>query len=254
MRIKSSADVVGQNFKKICIHGPSGIGKTMLAATAAPYTPLVILTERTGDESLRPDNIERVFGAGRSDILYQVDIVEAYDSDGFEEAVRFAIDSDRHNLIVFDSLSKASRLILKTLKGVFKDGRKAYGEHNDAALDLLEELIAGDKHVAALTHTTRVEDVDSGEVTYVPSFEGKGFTEKSVYDLPFVLYMDRVFDEEGKAHRALRCQTGDSNKRCKDRSGLLREFEPPHLGKLLQKLSGQSPRNGKGPRREKTKQ
>lgn len=238
IQIKSSTQVAAQTFKKVCIHGPSGVGKTMLAATLAPFRPLVILTEVTGDESLSPDNISRVFGPGREDILYAVDIIEAFTPDVFEAAIDYAIKSSKHDVIVFDSLSKGSRLILKEAKRTNAHGLKAYGEHNDIIMSVLEDLVFGDKHVIALCHTNRVEDPESGEVIYTPAFEGKSFTEKSVYDWPHVLYLDNMMDDEGSTFRALRCHTGDSNKRCKNRGGALDEIEEPHLGRIIHKLSG----------------
>ena len=241
IQLKSSRTVAAQNFKKICIHGVSGVGKTMLAATCAPYRPLVILTEQTGDESLHPTNIAKVFGKDRSDILYELDIIEAFTPDAFEDAVNFAVKSNEHDLIVFDSLSKGSRLILKQAKRENAHGMKAYGAHNDAAMQLLESLIAGDKHVIAICHTTRNQDEDTGETHYTPSFEGKSFSEKSTYDWPHILFMDILHDDEdGTPFRALRAHKGESNRLCKNRGGLLDELEEPHIGKLLQKLSGVS--------------
>ena len=237
--IKSSRQVAAMNHKKICIHGPSGVGKTMLAATLGGRKPLVILTERTGDESLHPSNIEKVFGANRTDILYDIDIIEAFEPDAFESALNYALNSTEHDVIFFDSLSKGSRLILRNAKRTNAHGMKAYGEHNDRAMDLLELLIAGDKDVIAICHTTRNEDAETGETVYVPSFEGKVFTEKSVYDWPHVLFLERLLrEDDGTPYRALRCHTGDSTRRCKNRGGLLDELEPPHLGDILRKLSG----------------
>lgn len=253
IKIKSSLNVAAQTFKKVCVHGPSGVGKTMLAATAAPYRPLVILTEVTGDESLSPENIAKVFGPDREDILYQVDIIEAFDPSAFEEAVNFAIQSDEHDLIIFDSLSKGSRLILKEAKRTNAHGMKAYGEHNDVAMALLEDLVFGDKHVLALCHTKRVEDAESGSAIYVPGFEDQAFTEKSVYDWPHIVYLDNLMDDDGNMFRALRCHTGDSNKRCKNRGGALEELEEPHIGRLLQKLSG-TQLAGARPKTKKKKQ
>lgn len=237
IQLRSTAQTSAETFKKICVHGQSGIGKTMLAATAAPFKPLIILTEKTGDESLQPSAIVEAFGADRDDILYDIDIIQAFDPDQFEEAVQFAIDSDEHNLIIFDSMSKGSRLILKAAKLENAHGMKAYGAHNDAAMALIETLLESDKHILLLCHTTRQEDSDSGEVIYFPAFEGKAFGEKMTYDMPHVLFMEEVMDDEtGDKYRALRCHKGDSNKRVKTRGNALSEIEEPHLGKLLQKL------------------
>lgn len=242
IKIKSTAQTAALTAKKVCIHGPSGIGKTLLAATAAPFRPLIILTEKTGDESLTPHSIAKIFGKDREDILYAIDIIEAYNVEDFTAAVEFANESTDHDLIIFDSASKASRIILKDAKGNYADGRKAYGEHNETAMSLIEDLINSDKHVILLAHTSRQEDSDTGEILYYPSFEGKAFVEAVVYDLPHVLFMENVIDDEtGDKYRALRCHQGDTNKRCKSRGDCLNELEEPHLGRLLKKLQGDAP-------------
>lgn len=236
IQLLSTANVAEMTFKKIAIHGKSGIGKTMLAATCAPYSPLIILTEKTGTESLQPAMIEEAYGKGREDILYDIDVIEAYEPEDFVEAVAYANKSP-HDLIIFDSFSKASRLILKAKKAMFSDGRKAYGEHNDAALALVESLTELNKHSIYLCHTTRIEDGESGSIEYKPGFEGKGFIEKFVYDLAHVLHLELAFDDDGTSYRALRCHQGDSDKFAKNRGGRLAELEEPHIGRLIAKLS-----------------
>lgn len=248
IQLKSTAQTAELTYKKICIHGQSGIGKTMLAATAAPFKPLIILTEKTGDESLQPFNIESTFGKGREDILYAIDIIEAFEPEQFKEAIRFAIDSSDHDLIIFDSMSKGSRLILKQAKSENAHGLKAYGQHNDEAMELIEDLMESDKHVVLIAHTARQEDSDTNEVCYFPSFEGKAFAEKFVYDMPHVLFMEKSMDEEGETFLALRAHKGDTNKRVKTRGGRLDELNEPHLGRLIQKLQG-----GAAPSKKKVK-
>lgn len=239
IQLKSTAQTSADTYKKICIHGMSGVGKTLLAATSAPFKPLIILTEKTGDESLTPENIEEVFGKDRKDILYDMDIIQAFEPDQFSEAVDFAIKSKDHNLIIFDSMSKVSRLILKHAKTEHSHGMKAYGSHNDSAMALIEELLDGDKHVVMLAHTERQEDGDSGEVCYFPAFEGAKFGQKYVYDMPHVLFMEDFLADDGSTYKTLRAKKGDSNKRVKTRGNSLSELNEPHLGRLLGKLMGQ---------------
>lgn len=239
--LKSTANTSMQTFKKLCIHGMSGVGKSMLAATSFPFKPLIILTEKTGDESLTPENIIEVFGANQTDILYEMDIIQAFEPDEFSEAVQYAIESKEHDLILFDSMSKVSRLILKHAKTEHAHGMKAYGQHNDKAMELIEELLDGDKHVVMLSHTERQVDDDSGETIYYPAFEGAKFSQKFVYDMPHVLFMEDVIDDDGISYKALRAKKGESNKRVKTRGNALDELNRPHLGELLLKLI-----NGKG--------
>ena len=235
IQLKSTAKAAAMTWKKICIHGQAGIGKTMLAATAAPFKPLIILTERTGEESLQPASIEAAFGKKQKDIVYDLDYIEAYDPASFEEAVNFALSSD-HDLVIFDSFSKASRLILKAAKINNAHGMKAYGEHNDVAIGLVESLMEQNKHVVCICHTSRQQDGESGEILYIPNFEGKSFAEKFLYELAHCLHMEKWLDDEGTSHRVLRAHKGDSDKFAKNRGGRLSEIEQPHLGRLIFKL------------------
>lgn len=235
--LKKTAQSAAMTFKKIAIHGRSGIGKTTLAATAAPFNPLVIVTEKTGEESLQPAAIEAVYGKNTPGILYDIDYVEAYTPEDFEAAVKYATKSP-HDLIIFDSFSKASRLILKAAKKDNAHGLKAYGQHNDQAIALIEDLMDQPKHVVCICHTTRQQDGESGEVLYQPAFEGKGFGEKFGYELAHILHLEIAHDNEGEPYRALRCHQGDSDKFAKNRGGLLNELEKPHLGEIINKLSG----------------
>lgn len=249
--LKSTAQTSADTYKKLCIHGQSGVGKTMLAATAAGFRPLIIMTEKNGDESLTPENIIEVFGADQDDILYDIPIIQAFEPEDFQEAVQFAIASSDHDLIIFDSMSKGSRLILKHAKEEHAHGLKAYGAHNDTAMGLIEELLDGDKHVVLLCHTSRQEDSDTGEITYFPNFEGKAFAEKFVYDMPHVLFMDNEIDDEGNTYKALRAKKGDTNKRVKTRGNSLDELNEPHLGRLLNLLikgKGEKPKVKKSPK------
>jgi hypothetical protein len=240
IKLKSTSRPSDEIYKKIAIHGRSGIGKTMLAATAAGFKPLIILTEKTGDESLQPESIRKVFGPDRADILYEIDLIEAYEPDEFEQAVQFAQESEDHDLVIFDSFSKASRLILKVAKSKYTDGRKAYGEHNDSALDLMEAMTDLNKHSVYICHTTRIEDSSTGEVLYYPGFEGKALVEKFVYELAHVLFLDTDFDDDGEAFRVLRAHQGDTDKFAKNRGGKLNEIEEPHIGRLIAKLCGKT--------------
>ena len=115
---------------------------------------------------------------------------------------------------------------------------KAYGEHNDVATGLIESLMEQNKHVVCICHTSRQQDGESGEILYLPNFEGKSFAEKFLYELAHCLHLEKFIDDEGDSHRVLRCHKGDSDKFAKNRGGRLDELEQPHLGRLIFKLEG----------------
>lgn len=231
-------------WKKFCIHGRAGAGKTALAATGAPFKTVVVITERSGEETLQPVTLENIYGKDREDILYDIDYLEAYTPEEFDAAVQFIAQSD-HELVIFDSFSKAARLILKHAKAENAHGLKAYGAYNDIALALIEQLMELPKHVCFISHTTRTQDDSSGVILYTPSFEGKGFGEKFLYEVSHIFHLETAFDDDGESFRALRCHQGESDILAKNRGGLLSELEEPHLGRIIQKLSGTAPKRKK---------
>ena len=108
--IQSSNKMAGKGGVKIAVHSAAGMGKTMLAATCPK--PVIILTERTGADSLSEANIRDVYG-DKKGITYDIPIVEAYNVPDMEAAIEMCRTDKRFETIIFDSVSEMSKLKLK---------------------------------------------------------------------------------------------------------------------------------------------
>ena len=240
------------------IFGKSGIGKTSLLWTLDPATTLFIDLE-AGDlaiegwsgDSVRPRTWAEcrdfaVFIGGPNPALRDDQVY----SDAHYAAVceRFGDPAalDRYHTVFIDSITVAGRLCFQWCKGqpeAFSDKtgkpdvRGAYGLH-------------GREMVAWLTHLqhTRAKNVifvgildekvdDFNRKVFVPQIDGS----KTGLELPGivdeVLTLTSLPDDKGVPQRVFVCHTQNSwGYPAKDRSGRLDLLEPPHLGRLIEKI------------------
>ena len=242
------------------IFGPSGIGKTSLLWTLLHSTTLFFDLE-AGDlaiEGLAIDAIRprtwtecrdfAVFIGGpnpalRADQPYSQAHFEAICAKYGDPAVLAKYDT-----VFIDSITVAGRLCFGWCKGQPEalsektgkpDVRGAYGLH-------------GREMIAWLTHLqhTRGKNVwfvgildqkldDFNRKIFVPQIDGS----KTGLELPGivdqVITMTDIADEDGAPQRGFVCHTLNPwGFPAKDRSGRLDMVEPPHLGKLMDKIRG----------------
>jgi len=242
------------------IFGPSGIGKTSLLWTLLNSTTLFFDLE-AGDlaiEGLAIDAIRprtwtecrdfAVFIGGpnpalRADQPYSQAHFEAICEKYGDPAVLAKYDT-----VFIDSITVAGRLCFGWCKGQPEalsektgkpDVRGAYGLH-------------GREMIAWLTHLqhTRGKNVwfvgildqkldDFNRKIFVPQIDGS----KTGLELPGivdqVITMTDIADEDGAPQRGFVCHTLNPwGFPAKDRSGRLDMVEPPHLGKLMDKIRG----------------
>ena len=242
------------------IFGPSGIGKTSLLWTLLHSTTLFFDLE-AGDlaiEGLAIDAIRprtwtecrdfAVFIGGpnpalRADQPYSQAHFEAICEKYGDPAVLAKYDT-----VFIDSITVAGRLCFGWCKGQPEalsektgkpDVRGAYGLH-------------GREMIAWLTHLqhTRGKNVwfvgildqkldDFNRKIFVPQIDGS----KTGLELPGivdqVITMTDIADEDGAPQRGFVCHTLNPwGFPAKDRSGRLDMVEPPHLGKLMDKIRG----------------
>ncbi len=242
------------------IFGPSGIGKTSLLWTLLHSTTLFFDLE-AGDlaiEGLAIDAIRprtwtecrdfAVFIGGpnpalRADQPYSQAHFEAICAKYGDPAVLAKYDT-----VFIDSITVAGRLCFGWCKGQPEalsektgkpDVRGAYGLH-------------GHEMIAWLTHLqhTRGKNVwfvgildqkldDFNRKIFVPQIDGS----KTGLELPGivdqVITMTDITDEDGAPQRGFVCHTLNPwGFPAKDRSGRLDMVEPPHLGKLMDKIRG----------------
>lgn len=210
------------------VYGESGSGKTHLCGTAPG--PL-ILSQEGGLLTLADKDIPVFEIKGRDDIN------EAHDwLSSSAEAKK------KYYTICIDSISEIAEVILTDEKADTADARKAYGE----MADLMATTIRGFRDLPYNTCFTakikKLEDENSGAISYMPSVPGKVL----LNDLPY--FFDEVFvmkvgkNKEKQTIRWLQT-VGDRQYIAKDRSGKLEAREVPNLTTVFTKiLKGQSQR------------
>jgi len=159
----------------------------------------------------------------------------------------------KYDTIFVDSITVAGRLCFthcqnqpecKSDRTGKLDTRAAYGMQGREMMGWLSHLQhIRDKNVIFVGILDERTD-EYGRQTYELQIEGS----KTGRELPGivdeVITMALMSDDNGVPYRAFVCQTLNQwGYPAKDRSGRLDTLEEPHLGKLLEKMSGGTPQN-----------
>lgn len=223
---------------KCLVYGGSGVGKTMLMATAP--APILISAE-AGLLSLKPENVARVFGADQPGITYNMPIIQISTTDDLAQAeqwLRTSADAKNFYTIGLDSLSEIGEVVLNNAKRQVKDPRQAYGE----LIEKMESLIRAyrdlpGKNVVMIGKQEPMKDELTGVVTYGPSMPGSKLGIKLPYFFDEVFRLGVNKTPQGQSYRFLQTQK-DLQFEAKDRSGALDAMEYAHLGALFAKING----------------
>lgn len=221
---------------KACVYGDAGIGKTMLAATLP--NPLVLAVE-AGLLSLSKRNIERVFGANKEGITYDLPVMKISNGNDLNDAwswVSNPANSRYFDSLHMDSVTEFAEVILSTSKKTVKDPRQAYGE----LLDMMGTYVRAfvklpGKNVVMTAKMEPLKDELSGVVKQHPMMPGSKLGPRFAYEFDEVFHMGVSKDAQGNPFRYFRTQP-DLQYVAKDRSGALAAMEYPHLGYVFNKI------------------
>jgi hypothetical protein len=257
--ITAEARLAERSGVKLCLLGPSGIGKTTQLKSLAAESTLFVDAE-AGDLSVRdwPGDCVRpktwpefrdlaVFLAGPNPALpAEAAFSQAHYAHVCEQYGAPA-QLDRYQTYFVDSITALSRLCLtwaKAQPAAFSDRtgkpdqRGAYGLLGQEMIGALTHLQhARGKNVVFVAILDQRAD-DFGKKFFVPQIEGS----KTALELPGivdeVVTLAELQTEAGESYRAFVCHTVNPwSYPAKDRSGRLDLVEPPDLGQLIAKCA-----------------
>tara|TARA_B100000085_G_scaffold257960_1_gene259638 strand:- start:1477 stop:2337 length:861 start_codon:yes stop_codon:yes gene_type:complete len=249
---------------KLVVCGPSGVGKTSLARTLDTSKTLFMDLE-AGDAAIEGVSIDvirprtwqecrdfAVFLGGPNPSLGEE---ATYSQAHYEYVVQTYGDPSevlsKYDTLFVDSITVAGRLCFtyctnqpecKSDRTGKLDTRAAYGMQGREMMGWLSHLQhIRDKNVIFVGILDERVD-DYGRQIYELQIEGS----KTGRELPGivdeVITMAVMSDDNGSPYRAFVCQTLNQwGYPAKDRSGRLDLLEEPHLGRLLEKMSGGEP-------------
>jgi hypothetical protein len=222
LQIKSTRDIANFQHINAIIYGQSGIGKTVLCATAPK--PLIVDAE-AGLLSLANSDVDSVHVKNLSDI---------------KEVYKFLTKGEHeYESVCIDSLSEVAEQILIEYKAVERDPRAAYGKMADEIFAIVRSFKNLPLHTFFVTKQTKVIDEFLGKTSFGPSYPGKQLEQNLQYQIDLVLAM-RIGQKDGKKFRYLQTQP-DVQYDAKDRSGKLDAKERPDLAALIGKIQAGKP-------------
>ncbi len=243
---------------KCVLLGPSGVGKTTQLKTLDPERTLFMDLE-AGDlavqdwegDTIRPSTwpefrnvVAYLAGFDQSRRNDQVYSKAHYDA--VCEKYGDPSSLDKYDTLFIDSVTVLGRLCFQWCKSqpqAFSektgkpDTRGAYGLHGQEMIAALTHLqhARGKNVVFVAILEERVDDFN--RKIFQPQIEGSktGLEMPGIVDE--VITLASLPDEEGNLRRTFVCQTlNPYGYPAKDRSGRLDLFEPPHLGRLFNKI------------------
>lgn len=236
LHFTTAQDVSNASGIKCCVYGGSGMGKTVLMATAP--IPLLISAE-SGALSLRQANLERLYGVGNPHICYNMPIIEVKSVEDLTDAYNWcsqSAEAQQFQTVGMDSISEIAEVVLNNAKRQVKDPRQAYGE----LIEKMETLIRSfrdlpNKNVVITAKMEPSKDELTGVVKYGPAMPGAKLGNKLPYFFDEVFRLGVGQTPQGEKYRFLQTQP-DLQFEAKDRSGALAPVEAPILSAVFAKI------------------
>ncbi len=211
------------NGIKALVYGDSGVGKTVLCATAP--APLIISAE-AGLLSLAKVSIP---------VLVVNNIVDLND---IYKWITESAEAKQFQTICLDSISEIGEKVLANSKLIVKDPRMAYGEMAEKLLLLVKAYRdLPYRNVYFSAKMEKDKDEVSGMMLYQPMMPGKKIGPQLPYLFDEVFRLGVGKDQQGKDYRFLQT-SADLQYVAKDRSGTLAAIEQPNLTYIFNKIKG----------------
>jgi len=216
MEIKKTNEIVATNLNCL-IYAPSGHGKTTLAGTLPPST--IIVSMESGLLSLRGKTIDYI-------VIKNLDELKT---------ALVSISKSNYENVFFDSLTEIASLFVDKAQLEYPDDRQAlkkWGAYNELIVRFIKFTRDWNKNVF-FTCLEKTDKDESGRRFNLPDLQGSISKKISAY-MDFVFSL-RIFEKDGQKVRALLTNATDGYI-CKDRSGLLDEYEKPDLSEIIGKI------------------
>lgn len=219
IKVTSTKDVKLDGVK-LLVHGPAGIGKTVLCSTAP--SPLIISAE-AGLLSLQ---------------TIHVPVINVTSTEEVNEAYRFVSESAearQYKTICLDSISEIAEAMLILYKEGVKDPRQAYGQMNDDIATMIRKFRDLKGKNVYFSAKQLKEEMSDGITRLVASMPGKTVLHAMPFYFDLVCAMRIGMLSDGRTYRYLHTYQ-DLMYDAKDRSGLLLPQEKPNLTYLFDKI------------------
>lgn len=225
MQIRSTNTVGTQGGIKFLVFGPAGAGKTRLCETMP--NP-IILSAEGGLLSLRNSNLPFI------EIKNVADFTQAWNW------VSSSKEARQFSSICVDSLSELAENELRYAKSQTKDGRKAYGDTQDQMMQIIKNF--RNLQGPHIYFSAKQEMIKTENGSLVPGImmPGNKLSQSIAFDFDECFQLVPSKTPEGQFFTALRTRSASEWDTVKDRSGSLSEWEAPHLGNIINKITGKA--------------
>jgi hypothetical protein len=236
--IVQSTKAYGVDRLKFLIYAPPGNGKTRLAATIGE--PTLVVSAEAGLLSLKDFEIDvaDITIDDKGQLLpkeKRIDrLVEIYNF------LTTPIAQAKYKWIFLDSLSEVGQNLVEKLKEKYpkkSDALPMWGEYSDTMRALIKAFRDLPYYNVVMTALPEKTEQEGGEVLTRIGLSGKIGQQVPAY-FDEVFYLSLTKDSEQRQLRRL-ITSGHEGLVCKDRSGMLAQYEEPNLQMIANKIKGE---------------